>query len=604
MPRMSHLIRRNGTYWFKADLPDDLAGKPFPAPLPESIRSLESPKRPGHFKTAVWKSLRTTVEREAKRKLGLEIALHEALYDAAREFLRNRQNVEFSPEKAQALAEEYRRFVLTLDEVQRQEGLGIANRFKIPIDGEVLRSTGMSEIDFHVYSRWAEEREAEIKRAIARFRVPDRIHKAADTLLVKHRIEPATLSASERRALEFDLMAAERRAIGEVRARLEGEDIPTPCPPQLDEPADNSAWTISKAFRAWAEGGGAKGAKKPAANTVVEAEAGLRRFIELHGDMPIRDITKAHGREFRDAIARLPKGLPAKLKALPLGRLLERDLSGYEPRTAATINKMLTLLGAVLARAEQDGHFDRMEWRNPFEVTFNVDAMEEESYEPFTTTELNKLLASPVFAKGERPVRGRGETAKWAPLLALFQGARRGEVLQLFVRDIAQDPDSGIWAIRFDRDAGKSIKNSTSIRRVPVHPQLIKLGFLDFMRQRLAEVGPDGSLWPGFEEREKLRTRINRWGEWFRAYLAEHVVDDGRKAFHSFRGTFKRFGRGEGLDETVLNHLVGHSNHSVGARYGRQRGADGGRDSGYPLTRLAEEIGRITFHGVEFGQIV
>jgi hypothetical protein len=600
---MSHLIRRNGTYWFKADLPNDLAGKPFSAPLPESIRSLESPKRPGHFKTAVWKSLRTTVEREAKRKLGLEIALHEALYDAAREFLRNRQNVEFSPEKAQTLAEEYRRFVLTLDEVQRQEGLGIANLFKIPIDGEVPHSTGLSEIDFHVYSRWAEEREAEIKRAIARFRVPDRIHKAADTLLVKHRIEPATLSASERRALEFDLMAAERRAMREVRARLEGEDVPTPRFPQPEETADNSAWTISKAFRAWAEGGGAKGAKKPATNTVVEAQAGLRRFIELHGDMPIRAISKAHGREFRDAIARLPKGLPAKLKGLSLKQLLEMDLSGYQTRTAATINKTLILLGAVLARAEDDGHFDQMEWRNPFDVAFKIDAMEEESYEPFTATELNKLLASPVFAKGERPVRGRGETAKWAPLVALFQGARRGELLQLFVRDIAQDPDSGIWTVRFDRDAGKSIKNSTSIRRVPIHPKLVELGFLTFVQRRAVEVGPDVSLWPGFEDRNKLRSRINKWGEWFGDYLAKHVVDDPAKSLHSFRGTFKRFGRGEGLDETVLNHLVGHSNHSVGARYGRQRGADGGRDSGYPMTRLAEEISRVQFYGVDFSRM-
>jgi integrase len=604
MPRMSHLIRRNGIYWFKADLPDDLAGKPFPAPLPESIRSLESPKRPGHFKTAIWKSLRTSVEREAKRKLGLEIALHEALYDAAREFLRNRQGGEFSSEKAQELAEEYRRFVLTLDEVQRQEGLGIANRFKIPIDGEIPRSTGMAEIDFQVYSRWAEEREAEIKRAIARFRVPERIHKAADTLLLKHRIEPATLSANERRALEFDLMAAERRAIGEVRARLEGEDIPTPHPPQPETPADNGAWTISKAFRAWAEGGGARGAKKPAPNTVVEAEAGLRRFIEFHGDMPIRAITKAHGRAFRDAIAQVPKGLPAKLRALPLKQLLEKDLSGYELRRAATINKTLILLGAVLARAEQDGYFDQMEWRNPFEVTFKVDPTDEESYEPFTATELNKLFASPVFADGERPVRGRGETAKWAPLVALLQGARRGELLQLFVRDIAKDPDSGIWTIRFDRDAGKTIKTVTSIRRVPVHPHLIKLGFLDFVRRRVAEVGPDCSLWPEFEDRDVLESRIDKWGEWFGDYLAKHVVDDPAKSLHSFRGTFKRFGRGEGLDEIVINHLVGHSNQGVGARYGRKRGADGTRDSGYPMTRLAEEIGRVQFDGVDFSKII
>ncbi|MGY3235646.1 hypothetical protein ACVWZ4_003814 [Bradyrhizobium sp. USDA 4472] len=72
------------------------------------------------------------------------------------------------------------------------------------------------------------------------------------------------------------------------------------------------------------------------------------------------------------------------------------------------------------------------------------------------------------------------------------------------------------------------------------------------------------------------------------------------KKFHSFRGTFKRFGRAAGVDEVVINHLVGHSNSSVGARYGRKRDADGIRDTGYPLTRLAIEIAKVSFDGLDF----
>lgn len=459
MPRMSHLIRRNGTYWFKADLPDDLAGKPFASTLPDTLKPLESPKRAGHFKTAVWKSLRTTEEREAKRKAGLEIALHEAMFDSAREFLSQRPDQEFSAEKAQAMAVEYRRMILAIDEVQRQQGgFGIAARLRIPVEGEQPSPNGMSEIDFGVYSRWVEQRENEARQALARFRVPERIRNIADLLLAKFQIDPSALSANERRTFEYDLIGVERRTMGDVRARLEGEDIPTPPLVQPDTPADTKVWTISKAFRAWADGGGAKGAKKPAENTAAEAETAVRRFVELHGDMPIHNIGKAHAREFRDATAQIPKGLPTKLRKLSIRQLMGRDLSAYERRSATTINKTLTLLGAVLARAEQDGHFDEAGWRNPFDVGFQVNDTEEENYEPFSASELNKLLGSPVFAAGERPVRGRGETAKWAPLVALLQGARRGEVFQLFVRDVAQDADTGIWTIRFDRDSGKSIK--------------------------------------------------------------------------------------------------------------------------------------------------
>lgn len=86
--------------------------------------------------------------------------------------------------------------------------------------------------------------------------------------------------------------------------------------------------------------------------------AALTRFIELHGDLAVDAITKAHGRQYRDAIARVPKGLPGDLRALPIAELLKRDLTAYPARSATTINKSLTLLGAVLGRAEQDGHFD------------------------------------------------------------------------------------------------------------------------------------------------------------------------------------------------------------------------------------------------------
>ncbi|MBB4376489.1 site-specific integrase [Bradyrhizobium sp. SBR1B] len=502
MPRVSHLIRRNGIYWFKIDLPDDLAGLPLPHSIPLTIKQLESPTRLGRFKTAVWLSLRTAVEREAKQRVGIQIAQHLNLFDAARAFLTGN----YQPEQA------------------------------VPLTGDdQLPATGCIGI----------------------------VQNAVCLPLPKSAKAPAGAEAFG------GLMAA-----------------------PLNVP------TITKAFHAWSSGGGAKGTRTPAPNTVTETDAARRRFVELFGDLPVHHINKGHGREYRDAISRIPKGLPADLKQLTLPDLLQRDLSAYEPRLATTINKSLTLLGAVLARAEQDGHFDGTGWRNPFDVAFDVDSADEDYYEPFTKDELKLLMASPVFAAGVRPKGGRCETAMWAPLLALFQGARRTEVIQLLVQDIAKDPETDIWTLRFDREGDKRIKTVSSIRRVPIHPELVRLGFPSFVEERRRAVGPLSSLWPGFEDRSKLASRANKWSEWFNAYLAEHVVDDPVKKFHSFRGTFKRFGRAAGVDEVVINHLVGHSNSSVGARYGRKRDADGVRDTGYPLPRLAEELSKVRFDGV------
>jgi integrase len=91
-------------------------------------------------------------------------------------------------------------------------------------------------------------------------------------------------------------------------------------------------------------------------------------------------------------------------------------------------------------------------------VSFEVDPADEDYYEPFSSDELRRLMASPVFAAGLRPRRGRGDTAKWAPLLALFQGARRTEVIQLSTSDITQDTDTGVWAmtVKATKGSGRS----------------------------------------------------------------------------------------------------------------------------------------------------
>ena len=72
-----------------------------------------------------------------------------------------------------------------------------------------------------------------------------------------------------------------------------------------------------------------------------------KRFVELHGDLDVGMITKTHSREFRDALARVPKRLPHKLAKMQRPQLLKKDLSGYEPRNAQTINKSLNLVAGV-----------------------------------------------------------------------------------------------------------------------------------------------------------------------------------------------------------------------------------------------------------------
>ncbi|MBQ1541635.1 MAG: site-specific integrase [Caulobacteraceae bacterium] len=375
------------------------------------------------------------------------------------------------------------------------------------------------------------------------------------------------------------------------QALVSARPLPQPirAPVQLAAPVHGPR--LSEAYDEWVR------LSRPAARTAAEAKTALRQFTQLHGDLPVRSITKLHAREFRDLLARAPKHLPAKDRLRPLRELAEQ--AGRQPRAPQTINKTMNLLSGILSRQSKEGVFDDLHWANPFSVHLDVESADEDSYEPLNDTDLRKFFQSPVFSKGQRPKQGRGETAFWAPLLVLFHGTRRQDVMQLFVRDIRLDADTNCWFIDVNRDDGKSVKNAESVRQVPLHPAIIEMGFLHWWEKRRRDVGDHASLWPGFEDRAMLYGRINRWSKWLSDYLARHVVDHPRKKLHSFRGTFKRVGRGCGVGDPILDKICGHKIVTDGGKYGRKKRSNGSRDSGYPLNILAEHIARINFPGQE-----
>jgi integrase len=118
---------------------------------------------------------------------------------------------------------------------------------------------------------------------------------------------------------------------------------------------------------------------------------------------------------------------------------------------------------------------------------------------------------------------------------------------------------------------GRSVKTASSIRKVPVHPQLTTIGLLRY-RQSLVDRGikPEGSLWPGLKVTEG-RPLSAPWSKWFSRLLREKVgITDRRKVFHSFRHTFKRMARDAGIPEEQHDAMTGHAgNGGVGKSYGR-----------------------------------
>ncbi|HEV2631323.1 MAG TPA: site-specific integrase [Pseudolabrys sp.] len=422
-----------------------------------------------------------------------------------------------------------------------------------------------------------------------------------DVLYSEHKIDEAlsafqvTLdrSCADFRVLGMEVLRAHVRAIRDMAARHRGEPIPTPA---LGRPEANhqGGGTLTEALEGWRKD------RSPSVGVFSEYERATRLFRELHGEIAVAQITRTHAREFREALQDLPRHRGAALKDAPLPELVEWARKHPDaPRiTGTTVNKLLGGVQTVAVWARDNGMVpDDVRWADPF-ARMRLER-EEPEREAFTLEELNALFASPVFRDGERPAPGAAEAAYWLPLVALFTGARRAEIAGLTVADVHTVQDVHVFAFRADRDTGKTLKTRSSARTVPVHPQLIERGWLQYVSSVSRSGGTHAWLFP--EIAPSAPSKLKAWTKWFHRYMRANGVPDPRKVFHSFRHTFKDALRAARTPEDLSDALTGHSNPTVGRGYGAKHIVHR-----YGIETLKDAIERVNYKGLklprEFGR--
>ncbi|AWN35837.1 DUF6538 domain-containing protein [Methylobacterium radiodurans] len=493
MARMAYRTTdRNGTLYFRRVIPAEL--RPFmPAPWTGK---------------ANWtKSLGTKEARKAVQPYARCLSDCEADFTAAERAKRGEKPIAASHRRsamppleeieADVLAE-----LLAADDAARTDGdarkqLQTAEeRACLPhLEAIALGGRWMEEDFFEGYGEELELLHGDYARALAR-QNPQAVDAECRAFL-RRRGLPIEPDSGDYREAALAVLRAHVRAYEAKLERHRGKVIATPAPRRGRGP------TLSEAYAAWRSGSGARGSKKPGERTLLEADYAVRRLTEWHGDIRLGDLTREKARDFRDNLARVPTRLPGDLKRLPMRDLLKRDLGAYAPQHAATINKTLNILAAIANHAEAAGSLDGVpDFKNPFGkgTKLVVDARAEEKRQSFSPGDLKAIFGTGVYQSGERPRGGGGEAAFWLPLLALLSGARQGELAQLRIMDLAQDREVGVWLLDISTAGGRSIKTASSRRKIPVHPELERIGLLRY-RQSLLDSGakPDASLWPHVE---------------------------------------------------------------------------------------------------------
>jgi integrase len=293
-------------------------------------------------------------------------------------------------------------------------------------------------------------------------------------------------------------------------------------------------------------------------------------FIQLHGELAVAKILKSHARLYREALQEVPQRRAGELLKASLPELAAWGRKHPEaPKVApGTINKQLGAVGAIAEWAFAKGVVpEDVIWSNPFSK-MRVQG-EEPERTSFESSELKLLFAAAVFTEHDYPEGGRGAAAFWLPLLSLFNGARQTELAGLTVADVQIEPETSapLLFITAQASRGKKLKTKSSQRVVPIHTQLVQLGFLKFVEGIRKREGEKAFLFPLLAV-DKGRAGVKAYSKWFGRYLRAHGVTDKAKVFHSFRHGFKDALRQGKVNQEIHDALTGHKTGSVSVGYG------------------------------------
>lgn len=313
----------------------------------------------------------------------------------------------------------------------------------------------------------------------------------------------------------------------------------------------------------------------------VEAYKPVFRLLNevLGEDYLLHEITHEDGERLFDVIKALPVNA-RKLKALEGLSLLEAVKKGKRLGLRTLSSKRVNDGYLAQIKALFGFAIDRG-WMtiNPVKGLRMRDETDPRSKRDTFGPEQLKVLFSgtPWQPRDEkRPIRF------WGPLLSLYHGLRLAEVAGLELRDVAEESGQPLL---FIRSGTRTLKTKAARRDIPVHSELVRLRFLDFVKQRRAAAKPNDMLFLG----EKATAR-DQWGRSLGWWFAKHVRSlnlEGRKlTFHALRHDFREALREAEVEPALADYIMGHAQPGVGAIYGASRPS---------LTRLKAAIEKVRY---------
>jgi len=322
-------------------------------------------------------------------------------------------------------------------------------------------------------------------------------------------------------------------------------------------------------------------------------------FIEIIGNIPVSSLSKDSIRKYIKTQVKLPinRRKNPRYRDLSIDEIMKHK--DVKPQSRVNVNKCLTRLTTFMRFGVSQGYIkenyidgmkipiskkDERKKREPFSQEDLVKILNPKTYLGWTIDfGLKTKSAKPNVVKYQNPFY-------WSFLIGIFSGMRTNETSQLRIEDIVKKEN--VWMISIDETGGKRVKTTSSIRKVPVHPTLISLGFIDYVKI-IKSKGFDRVFPELTKQRDGYSQKISQhYNEKFLPSIG--IWEKQVKVLYSTRHTFINRCYNKGVDRDILKSIVGHEPDFTMDVYG-----------GNPFTpkQLYKEISKVSYSKIRWNRL-
>lgn len=293
-------------------------------------------------------------------------------------------------------------------------------------------------------------------------------------------------------------------------------------------------------------------------------EASLAAFIDVIGDLPLKQYLPIHIQDFATVLAQVPlnRSKYPEFKGMPLRKIVEKNSKRKPPLphlATTTIQGSISDLLSLWSRATAGvvGVKDLKAYR----ITMPSAASKSVEREAIPVGNLNKWVAAAAEQKWQNAHK------RWLPIVAMLTGMRLGEIVWLQVSDFVEQDGHTIIDLRKPliinrKEVERRLKTpDSSPRIVALPPCLIEAGFVNYAR----EVRNRGWVFSAFHTADDPADAASKQMKNWMVALAIH--ERHRQTFHSLRHNAKHW-YAYHFGQRIADRQLGHKPPHIGGQYG------------------------------------